>query len=134
MKIHHAIYIRHYSLNYLRMKVKWIEKNGKRILYADYRGLTTKEMIQQLEQEAQIMLNENKKVLYLGNFQDTIIEKEFMARANELGKKIEPLNEKSAIVGVKGMKKVILNTYNLLTRGNIKTFDSEDEAFAYLMN
>ncbi|MBN2165867.1 MAG: STAS/SEC14 domain-containing protein [Marinilabiliaceae bacterium] len=116
------------------MKVKWIEKNGKRILYADYRGLTTKEMIQQLEQEAQIMLNENKKVLYLGNFQDTIIEKEFMARANELGKKIEPLNEKSAIVGVKGMKKVILNTYNLLTRGNIKTFDSEDEAFAYLMN
>lgn len=114
------------------MNIKWISHNNKKILYADYRGLKTPEMIKQLEQEADIMLKAGQKVLYLGNFEGTVIESEFMKKANELGKKTEPLNEKSAIVGVVGMKAVILNTYNMLTGGKIKAFNSEEKALEYL--
>ncbi len=114
------------------MNVKWISHNNKRILYADYRGMKTDEMIKQLEYEANMMLNENTKVLYLGNFEGTVIEPAFMRRANELGKKTEPLNEKSAIVGVHGIKAVLLNTYNMFTGGKLKAFPDEDRAKEFL--
>ncbi len=114
------------------MNVKWISKDGKQILYADYRGMKTPEMIKQLEHEADIMLKSSNKVLYLGNFEDTVIDKDFMKKANELGKKTEPLNERSALVGVTGMKALLLNTYNMLTGGKIKAFKTEEEALEYL--
>jgi hypothetical protein len=55
-----------------------------------------------------------------------------MKVANELGKKTEPLNERSAIVGVTGMKSVLLNTYNFFTGGKLKAYKTEAEAMEYL--
>jgi hypothetical protein len=114
------------------MNVKWIVHNNKRILYADYRELNTDEMIKQLQYEANMMMQNNGKVLYLGNFENTVIEKAFMEKANELGKITEPLNEKSALVGVVGMKAVLLNTYNFFTGGKLKAFATEEAAKEYL--
>jgi hypothetical protein len=94
--------------------------------------MKTDEMIKQLEHEANMMLQHNAKLLYLGNFENTVVESEFMKKANELGKKTEPLNEKSAVVGISGMKSVLLNTYNFFTGGKLKACKTEEEALDFL--
>lgn len=116
------------------MNIKWINHNNKMILYADYRGLKTPEMINQLIFESDIILKSIEKVLYLGNFEGASIESEFIKKANELGKKTELRNEKSAIVEAGGMKAIILNNYNLITGGKIKAFNTEQKALEYLTN
>lgn len=116
------------------MKVNWINHNNKKILYADYRDLQIPEMINQLIFESDIILKSTEKVLYLGNFEGAIIESEFIKKAYELGKKTEPRNKKSAIVGVDGMKTIFLNTYNMNTGGKNKAFNTEQKALEYLTN
>jgi hypothetical protein len=114
------------------MNIKWITHSNKRILYSDYRGLNSEQMISQIKQEAEIILKAGSKILYLGNFEGTVVDSAFMKIANELGKKTQVLNEKSAVVGVSGMKTVMLNTYNLFTKGQLKAFSTEEKALEFL--
>jgi len=112
----------------------WITYKGKRILYSDYRGMNTEQMIAQLREEANMIMNEPGKVLNLSNFEGTVIAPEFMKVANELGKTTEKKIEKSAVVGVTGVKAVLLNSYNMITGGNIRAFKDEESAKEYLVS
>jgi hypothetical protein len=114
------------------MKANFISHKSKRILYVDYRGLNTSEMLDQLEYESNLILKEAEPVLYLANFENTVVASDFMNRANELGKKTEKKTAKSAVVGVSGMKKVLMNTYSLFTGSKMKAFNTEEEAKDYL--
>ena len=116
------------------MKVNWIYHRNKKILYADYRGMDTDSMITQLKHEADIIMKESGNILYLGNFENTVIAPQFMKVANELGKTTEKKMEKSTIVGVTGLKAVLLNSYNMFTGGKIRACKDENSAKEYLVN
>jgi hypothetical protein len=114
------------------MKVDWITHSGKRILKVDYRGMNEQEMLKQLEYGTDVILKEKDKILYLGIFTDTIIFPAFMEKANSYGKDTDKKLIKGAIVGVSGMKSMLLNTYNMLTGSKMKALSSENEALSYL--
>jgi hypothetical protein len=116
------------------MSVSWKDYNGKKILYIDYRGMNEEEGIKNVEHQADIMRHLNEKVLVLADYTGTFATLNFMNRLKKLGKEVlEPKTEKGALIGVVGIKKMLLNTYNLFTGGNLKAFNSEEEALKYLV-
>ncbi len=112
----------------------WITYKGKKILYSDYRGMNNEQMMAQLREEANMIMNEPGKILNLSNFEGTVVTPEFMKLANELGKTTEKKIEKSAVVGVTGIKAVLLNTYNMVTGGNLRAFKDEESAKEFLIS
>ncbi len=116
------------------MKLKWINHKGKRILSADYSGLTEQEMIKQLDYGSAMLLKEKDPILYYGNFTDTTISTEFMQKANEWGKQTNKVIQKMAVVGLtSGVRSILLNTYNMMTGSKMKVFKTEQEALDYLV-
>jgi hypothetical protein len=119
------------------MNPKWINHQGKRILYVDYSGCkNTDDMISML-QKAIVEESKMKNGLTLANFEGCCaITTEYMNEAKKLGKEIR--NEKvakTALLGITGIRKVLLQGYQMFT-GNKRTvaFSSEKEALNWLTN
>jgi len=106
---------------------------GKEILYADYRGLNEAECIDLERKLESAVLKDNKPHLQLINVTGGFGTPAYMKVANEVGKNIKHLILKGGIVGIKGVKKVLLMSYNVLVGGKLKPFNSEDEAKEYLV-
>jgi hypothetical protein len=117
------------------MSVSWKEYKGFKILYIDYRGMGEDEGIKNIESQAEFMKTLPDPVLVLGNYEGTYATGRFLDRAKELGKEIiERKTRKGALVGITGVKKLLLNIYNLASGGNLKACDSEEQALEYLIN
>jgi hypothetical protein len=116
-----------------RMPLTWIEHNGTKILYSDYRGLNLDKMLALLDETAAVMSKVTGKVPTLSNFEGVGVPPEFMKKAKELGKTtFEPKTSKSAITGIDGLKALLLKAYNTFTGATMKPFPNEGEAKAYL--
>ena len=115
------------------MPISWIEYKGKKILYADYRNLKSEDlMLANLDEELKFYEKTNGKILSLNDYRDTYISKEFMNKVTEAGKKFKGIHEKSAILGITGIKKILLNSYSVLTGDPTRSFDEEEKAKEYL--
>jgi hypothetical protein len=81
------------------------------------------------------MLNcQESQLLQLVDFRDTIGSEKVMQElkskeALEAMKKVS----KTAVIGITGIKKILLNAYNKLTGKNIRAFDSLEAAKEYLI-
>lgn len=115
------------------MSVNWIEYKGKEILFIDYRGLGLEESLETLEQVDKIMAERNEKALILVDTRDTYTSAEFMARLKESGKRMRPLMEKQAIVGITGLKAILLDAYNRFTGSALRPFSTLEEAKEWLV-
>jgi hypothetical protein len=115
------------------MKVSWIDYKGKRILFSDYQGLDNEEMIAQFKYETSIILKE-KEVLYLGDFHNSTISPDFMKMLNETGKQTQSIIKKSAVVGITGLKSILMNSFNMISGVKAKSFDEITKAKEYLVN
>ena len=117
-------------------KIKWIEFKEKKILYLDYRGLNNEdEMINLLEEFSDYIKTINTKVLLLTNYTDTYSTQKYLDKLKENGKKNALFFEKSAVIGIEGIKKVLFKTYTFFTgETNIKLFNNEDDAKEWLVS
>jgi hypothetical protein len=116
------------------MNVRWVEHQGKRILYVDYRHLSPEQMLATLEEEARLMLAELGRSIRLINLQDVPITNEFMARARELSRRVlTPKGGKVAVLGVDPSKELLLHAHNLYSGAGLTPFASEAEALAWLV-
>lgn len=116
------------------MAISWIEYKGTKILYTDYRGLNVEQMVKQLDETASMMSKLAAKVNTLANFEGVGVPPEFMKRAKELGKShFEPKTAKSAILGIDGLKALLLKAYNTFTGATMQPFPSEAAAKEYLV-
>jgi hypothetical protein len=117
------------------MSVEWIEHKGKRILYVDYSGMQEEEGIKNLETQADLMRTLTESVLVLANYQGTYATPTFMKYVQTLGREvIEPKTKKGALIGITGIKKLLLNTYNMVTGGSLKAFPDRESALEYLVS
>ena len=58
-----------------------------------------------------------------------------MKKANELGKEIfDSRTEKSAALGITGIRKILLQAYNSIMKNKLVPFDDKNEALDYLVN
>ena len=115
------------------MSVTWITHQDKKILYADYRGLRGESILENLELEIKMVLEAPTEVLVLSNVVDAPGSPEFMERARAAHKIIGPKMTKHAIVGVTGLKEVLLSGYNRLTGAGMTPFATEADALKWLV-
>lgn len=119
------------------MPVSYIQYKGKTILYVDYRNMTgdqTKEAIAILEEEAREMRTWTQKGLILTDFRNAKASSEYMAHAKKLGKEVfADKIQKSAALGITGVKSILLQAYNAFTKDKIIPFDTEEEAKEWLI-
>lgn len=114
----------------------YINHKNKEILYVDHRGLKSQEIISNIRQMIPISEKcKDKSLLGLFDFRDVIIDDEIM----KFIKSPENVNankyyKKSAILGVTGMRKVLLNVFNTLLGREVKAFENEEEAKEYLVS
>jgi len=116
------------------MSVEWIDHKGKRILYIKYQGLTPEQMIEQVRSAAKtIVASKSKEVLSLSDVSECFIDKQFLEVAKEQGAISLSFTKKAAVVGVTGVKKILLNSVNLVAKKPRKAFDNVKDAKDWLV-
>ena len=105
-------------------------------MIVDYRACkTTADTLVVLEQVRQEYLKTNEMIISLNDFRDAYGSKEFMKRASELGKELfDKRTLKTAAIGVVGIKKILVNAYNVFIKNKIMIFDTKEEALDWLVN
>jgi hypothetical protein len=121
------------------LSVEWIEYKGKRILLIDLRGLAPEAIIENLDLTDQMLLEIplGTRVSHLTDFEGAVVNTEVMARLKASGKEVvEPRTEKAAVVGVHGIRHILLAAYNRVTGAgkNQKLFDTQEEALEWLVS
>ena len=111
--------------------LSWVSYGGKEILYCDFRNLETKDLIDGLRDSLNEIGSMNRNdLLFLFDVTDTFFERESFNVAVEFAKGVKPFRKKSALVGVTGGKKFLLNSILTITQtaSQVKSFDDIDDA------
>jgi hypothetical protein len=103
-------------------------------MYIDYTQCkTTAEMIDLLEQVADEYRKSNDSFLTLNDFTGNFGHDDFLKRAKELGPSVfDHKTKKSAIIGITGVKKILLQAYNKFVTNKQVPFNTKQEALDYL--
>jgi len=115
------------------MPASFIEYKGKKVLLIDYRGLKKKEeMIKTLHESIALYEKSPEKLRTLIDVTDAAGNSEWMNESKKYGKQVGDKTLRSAIIGVTGIKKVLLMGYNSVVKGRLKPFDTKEQALDYL--
>jgi hypothetical protein len=118
----------------LTMEVKWIEYEGKKILYSNFQGAKNEdELLKTLNTQIEILRKEAQKTLLLVNIGDVHATDKFNSELRRLSKEVvQPKTSKSAMVGITGVKKIIFSAIIRFSGENAKLFDTEEDAKKWL--
>jgi hypothetical protein len=117
------------------MKSKWIEYNGKKILYQDFSNLffNTHAIKEELEQVQAIVLAEpENSVLIISNFTSTEITNDLMPLLNDSSKLTKLHVRKTAVIGMTGFKRTLGDLLSRITGQELMYFTNETEAKEWL--
>ena len=117
------------------MKSKWMEYNGKRILYQDYSNFFFNEeaVKRELAEVQAIVLNEpENSVLVLSNLSNTEVTLNLMPIFNEASRVTKSHVNKTAVLGVTGVKRTLGDLLSKLTGQPLMYFNNEIEAKEWL--
>lgn len=118
------------------MEVKWHNHGGKKILICDYRGAKTSEdMIKVLRDAFEVISKSGEPVHTLDYYEGTYASRDFMNEANKLGKEHRSQMGKEALLGITGIKKILVKAYIKFTgsKDKIQTFENETDAMDWLV-
>lgn len=116
------------------MGYEWIQHKGKRILYVNYSECKDKdEMIALLDEMAEVFKQSGGNLLTIDDFTSAYASKEFMDHAKELGHVFSANRIKGAMLGIAGVKKILLQAYNLFAKEKLVPCGSKEEALEYLV-
>jgi hypothetical protein len=119
------------------MPAKWMDSKGKRILYVDFRRLSSQEILLQMKESDDMVVASPTKVLYLGNIEGAAVTREVMGQLRQYAdKSVRKKFEKLAVVGVSGVKKVFFDAFvTMLDKSGVqvKSFRTEEEALKWLV-
>ncbi|MCP4678486.1 MAG: hypothetical protein GY854_23850 [Deltaproteobacteria bacterium] len=114
--------------------VNWINHKGKEILVLNYSKLADGEHLSQVDRvESSVQSTTQKEILKLTVITDTHINEAFMTRIEQLNHKYDSLVEKEAVVGITGLKKVLLKARGVVSSKEIKAFDDTEAAKDWLV-
>ena len=118
------------------MDPEWIEFKGKKILYINYRGVKDKDVsLSILRKAVEIERKSPGNLLILQNYEGTFANNEFMFEVKKLGKEVKNKVKKNALVGISGIKKILLRAYIAFSgEKSIKTFNTEEEGKEWLIS
>ena len=118
------------------MSVSIISHQGKEVIYVDYQDCQgSEERLALLESSFDVLLERDGEQLILVNVQNQFGDRKYMQRAKEMEDALHDKVKKRAVLGIEGIKKVLLMGLNKLSseRGRIKPFDNKEAALDYLV-
>jgi hypothetical protein len=116
------------------MSAEWILHKGKKIIYIDYVGLKPQEMSELVKEATKIIVaSKSIEVLSLSNVTGCYFNSELMDLIKTQGAISLPLTKKAAVVGVTGLKNVLLTAANAVWPKSRKPFDSVEQAKDWLV-
>jgi hypothetical protein len=119
------------------MGIRVIERKDKKIIYADFRGVTDQaEMMRLLREAEETVKAITTPILLLVNCEGTFISQEFLERSQVIGKQLteESILAKVAYLGTEGLKMILLQSYLAFTNSKTtRSFRTEAEAFGWLV-
>jgi hypothetical protein len=116
------------------MSIEWISHEGKKILYIDYAGLSPKEELEQIAKAAQILVDTKEKSnLTLSNLANAKLDQDFVNLSKEKGKISGQYTKKAAVLGIEGVRKVLLRAVNSFSGNPREPFSTKEEALAWLV-
>ena len=119
----------------IEKRFKWIEYKGVEILLNDYTNLTGENFIETLDILTEHFLAQKRKnILLLLDVRNSYSNKEIIEALNASSKRIKPFLKKSAVLGVTGVKKILLSVVNKVSDLGAKPFTTEDEAKEWLVS
>lgn len=117
------------------MKSKWIEHSGKKIFYQDFSNhfSNDKAVIEELQAVQELILRQpDHSTLVLSNFSNTEVTSTLMPLLNEASKKTSSHIRKTAVIGVKGIKRTLGDLLTKITGQPLMYFNNENEAKEWL--
>jgi len=119
----------------IQKRFKWVEYKGAEILLNDYSNLTGENFIETLQVLTEHFLKQEKKdILLLLDVRNSYSNKEIIEALNKASKRIKPFVKKSAVIGVTGVKKILLNVINKVSSLGANPFSSEEDAKEWLVS
>jgi hypothetical protein len=117
------------------MRSTWIEHKGKRILYQNFSGnfYNSTAVKEELEQVLKIVLAEPlNSVRVLSDFRDTNVGTDLLTPMNNASAATKAHVNKTAVLGVTGMKRKLADLLTALTGQPLKYFDNIEAARDWL--
>jgi len=115
-------------------RMKWISHKGKDILYEDYTNLTGEQIAQLVPAITKLTEEKDyKDILLLLDLTNSFANKEATNAFGESGKISKDRLKKTAVLGITGVKKVLLNFVTKVSNVDAKPFSTEEEAKDYLV-
>ena len=118
-----------------KKRQSWITHKGKKILYDDYRNLQADEFPAMINAVLSLTLNSAEKgYLSLVDVRDSYANKETVDAFNNAGKAVKDIVHKTAVLGITGVKKILLHVVNKLSNVGARPFDTMEEAKEWLVS
>ena len=118
----------------IEKRAKWIDYKGKEILLNDYTNLQG-DYVEIIEALTSYILNSGKKeILLLIDLNDSYTNKVVVNGFTEAGKRVRPVVIRTAVLGITGIKKVLLNAVNKLSSIDANPFSTEEDAKEWLIS
>lgn len=119
---------------YHHMSHEIIQYKGKDILYVDYSQCRNiEESLTLIESSIKLLKSRPGKTLVLVNVNKVTGSREFMKKSKELNESTRDKVAKRAVIGVTGMKKVLLMGFNKFAKTAAVPFDSKEAAMEFLV-
>ena len=115
-------------------RIKWINYKGKEILLDDYTNLQG-DYVEIIEALTNHLINSGKKeILLLIDLNNSYTNKAVVNAFTEAGKRVRPVVKRTAVLGITGVKKVLLNVVNKLSSIDANPFSTEEDAKEWLIS
>jgi hypothetical protein len=116
------------------MSYSFIHYNNKKVLYIDYKQCkTAQDTINVIEEVRKEYLRTTEKYIALSDFTDAPVNNEYMDWVRKYTRELfDERTIKRACIGITGMKKILLVTFNLVSKNKMIPFETKEEALEYL--
>jgi hypothetical protein len=116
------------------MSIEWITHQNKKILYINYGGLSLSEELAQIEKATQVLVDtKDKNNLTLSDLRNALVDQEFVEKSKEKGKISGQYTKKAAVLGVDGVRKILLKAVNAFSQNPREPFSTIEEAKEWLV-
>lgn len=118
-----------------KRRTKWLTYKGEQIFFQDYTNLEGDEVACLIPAFTEIELDMVKEgSVQLLDFTESFANRAAINALAEAAKLTKHLYEKTAVLGITGIKKILLNALNRITNIGAKAFASEEEAKKWLIS
>jgi hypothetical protein len=115
------------------MSIEWIDHKGKKILYINYAGLSREEELAQIEKATQMLVETNiRDNLTLSDLRGALVDQDFMESSKDHGQISRNYTKKAAVLGVEGVRKILLKAVNTFSGNPREPFSTKEEAMDWL--